>query len=389
MAKLYFEDLINLEYKYIFDYFDIPLSFIGKINNKNYLFYYIDEITFFVVELTFFLAKELSKHKNLTYFFSEVIDEEKLNIVSLDYDNESVNYLTPDSLKNDLVYYLPQSDSKIDYDYNRNKEIEPDYDLTSELEFPLESKDVTVRVTDANDSSIYKVSTIEKVTRFISKSFETIKGDTLSKEELFLEPYAPGSFKIKFLIKQNEFDLFEGEEISLSYLIDILRELNYSGKDYLNLDLVKDEKNIELIEFTNDIYNELKDEQISLQFYKDEIEDDNYLTKLSPNPITDNNISVFTEAIEEYKKTKIEVKNETVSTKFVTGSVIYNRATILVNQERLKVKFDKELFKKIKDGDIKLILDKHIEVNLKIETEKDSKDDIINTKYTIMKYRYI
>lgn len=389
MSKLNFENLINLEYKYIFDYFDMPLSFIGKINNKNYLFYYIDETTFFIVELTFSLTKELSKYKNLTYFFSEVIEEDDLKIVSLDYNNEAITYLTSDNLKEDLSYYLPKSGSIIDYDYYENKEIESDYDLTSKLEFPIESKDITIRITDTDNSSIYKVSTIEKITKFISKSFETIKSNTISKEELFLEPYAPGSFKIKFLVRQNEIDLFDWEEVSFSSLLNIVMELNYSGKESLNLDIVKDEKNIELIEYTNDIYNELKNEQISLQFYKKEVGNNNYLTKLSPNPITDNNMSVFTEAIDKYKATNTEVTIENIHTKFVTGSVIYNQATILVNQERIRVKFDKDLFKKIKEGEIRLILDNQLEVNLKIETEKDSNGEVISKKHTIMRYRYI
>ena len=36
-----YKELVNMEYKLIFDYYDQPLSFVAKIGSIDYLFYYI------------------------------------------------------------------------------------------------------------------------------------------------------------------------------------------------------------------------------------------------------------------------------------------------------------------------------------------------------------
>ena len=86
MGKLSYNNLLNLDYKYIFDYYDRPLSFIGFLNSKNYLFHYIDEDVFFVTELTLKLANKLSRSKNLTKFYSDILDFGLIKIIHFNHE---------------------------------------------------------------------------------------------------------------------------------------------------------------------------------------------------------------------------------------------------------------------------------------------------------------
>ena len=57
-------DIESIEYLYIFDYYDFPLSFITKkINGKYYFFYYLDFETYFVKALSI---------KDINLIFSDI-----------------------------------------------------------------------------------------------------------------------------------------------------------------------------------------------------------------------------------------------------------------------------------------------------------------------------
>lgn len=389
MGKLSYNNLLNLDYKYIFDYYDRPLSFIGFLNSKNYLFHYIDEDVFFVTELTLKLANKLSRSKNLTKFYSDILDFGLIKIIHFNHEAKRAEYIKIDDADFDVLQFLPKSNNIIDYDYYEKVDISQNYNLADRLNFPFETRDLTVRVLDQRNSSTFRLSTIEKITSYIRDSFNILKENVQTTEDIFVKPYTVGSFKMNFVIS-SELSLFE-EKISFSPVLDILQELNLEGNRHLDLDIINEEENVKLIESISRVYEELKNENVSMEFYRSKSNSSNdFLTKLSPTPIVNNNIDVLMKEIDQQNKLKLKTEFQKVEiSRFVTGSLLYNTATIAYENRNQKIRFEKDLFKKIKNGTVSLNLDKQVSVELKIESSLNSIGEMISKKYIVQTFQYL
>lgn len=66
IKHLTYDDLSNLQYRLIFDYYDQPLSFIAQIKSSNYLFYFISDKEWFITEVNQDIIDRLNHLKNLT-----------------------------------------------------------------------------------------------------------------------------------------------------------------------------------------------------------------------------------------------------------------------------------------------------------------------------------
>lgn len=136
IENLTLENMINLEYKFIFDYYDKPLSFIGCVNQTNYLFYFINDNSYFVAKLTKKDVEVLSELKNFKNFLSYLIKEMKLNVLTIDFKNKLINCSSiDDSLSAD---YLPETKELIQFDFNEKIEIAKDYKFENKLTFATE-----------------------------------------------------------------------------------------------------------------------------------------------------------------------------------------------------------------------------------------------------------
>lgn len=389
MDKLSYNNLLNLEYKYIFDYYDTPLSFIGYINKKNYLFYFIEDDKFFITELTLKTATRLSQEKNLTRFYSFLLEKDLIKIITLNHDDKKIQYSNIEDEDFDVIHFLPKSDREIDYDYFSKNDIHQSFDLLTNLEFPFETRDITIRLIDQQNSSTMKLSVIESITEYMRNSFNVLKDSFQSVEDIYLKPYTEGSFKMNFIISSDN-SLFSGDA-TFSPVLDILQEVNLNENRELNFNIVEDDADIKLLENVSKVYEEMKKDSITVEFYGNKINSEpDLLTKLSPSPVVDNNIAMLEKAISE--KNKVNIQDETKkidATRFVTGSILYNTATIELYGKNQKIKFEKDLFKQIKARTASLNLDKQVSVDLTIKTSTSPSGEVISQKFIVDSYRYI
>lgn len=391
MNKLSFKEIMNLDYKFIFDYFDVPLSFIGESKKRNYLFYYIDDETFFVSELKKRDVIQLDNTKNLKKFMEYLIEIEKLKIMKFDFSEDRVEYISIEQADFDFKKYLPKSNKVIDYDYNLNIEIPKEYSFSRHLKFLLETENMTVRITDQFNSEIYNIEVIENVMKYVKKSFDTVKNaaQTLGEvinQDLMMSPNTVGSFKINFLMS-DESNLLD-DKIDFFPILNVIDEVTVQNRQ-LNLDIIDDEVGVELINNVREFYDTVKKESIAIEFYENKNSGEQ-LARLSSNSFIDNNLNVFKDKIKE--KEQLTVTFEEIKLKnsrFITGSVIYNSVKIDVDGVTKKAKFQTDLFKRIKNKTQHLSLDKPIELDLIIETSKDLQENLVKEILIIDNFKYL
>lgn len=390
MNRMSYKEIININYKLIFEYFDTPLSFIGESKKRNYLFYYINDETFFVSELRKKDVGQLNIQKNLTDFMSYLVDENKVNIVKFDFSNDTVAYQSLDDATFEVEKYLPSSKKVIDYDYNLEIEIPFEFDYLSTLNFPLETDNMTVRIADEFNSHVYSFDLIENVMSYVKKSFDSVKSAASTagqviNQDLMMSPPTEGSFKINFLTSNNNGLL--DDKIDFFPILNTINEVTVESRE-LNLEIINDKVGIELIENINELYNFAKDKGVVVEFYENPMSD-NQLAKISSNGILENNLRVFKDEILEKEKLVVNYQNlEIAETRFVSGSILYNSVKIEKEGSAVKAKFEPSLFKKIKRKTQHLTLDQSIHVELIIETTVDAKQDVVTETLIITSFWY-
>lgn len=388
MNKLSFKELMNIEYKYIFEYFDSPLSFIATSKRRNYLFYYIDDTSFFIAELIKNDISTLNETKNLKEFMKYLADLDKIKVVTFDFTSDQVSYLSLDEVTFDFENYFPTSDKIVDYDYNLEQDIPFNYDYADELDFPLETEDITVRISDNSNSQVYSFDVVESVMRYVKKSFDAVKiaAQNLNTQNLLMSPYTEGSFKVNFLISEDD-NLLESK-IDFSPILNAIDEVTVDNRE-LSLDLIDEELGIELVENINELYSVVKQEGVSIGFYENK-ESSVELAKIYTNNILENNLSVFTDKISE-KNSLTTTQTEIVvpNSRFITGSLIYNSVMIEIEGITERAKFETKLFKRIKDKTQHLNLNQSITLDLTVETSIDSQGNIVKKKNIINNFRYL
>lgn len=133
-SLLTYGELTNLEYRVIFDYYDCPLSFIAYINSRNYLFYLLDDENYFIAELIRKDVELLSIHKDLTVFFNQLVKEDRMELITFDYKNETVTWT--DLLNREACAYFPKGSNIIETDFAApGVDIAADYRFEDRLEF--------------------------------------------------------------------------------------------------------------------------------------------------------------------------------------------------------------------------------------------------------------
>lgn len=132
MKELVYNDFVKIDLKLSFAYYDQDLAFIADIKDEDYLFYLIDDYTYFMVLVDAKVAKRLNELKDLTALFKELGQANKINVLLLDPDAETVD-IEPLNKHEDLRKYLPKTNKKITFDYCNEVEIKPDTDLVKLL----------------------------------------------------------------------------------------------------------------------------------------------------------------------------------------------------------------------------------------------------------------
>lgn len=132
MKELVYNDFVKIDLKLSFAYYDQDLAFIANIKDEDYLFYLIDDYTYFMVLVDAKVAKRLNELKDLTALFKELGQANKINVLLLDPDAETVD-IEPLNKHEDLRKYLPKTNKRITFDYCNEVEIKPDTNLVKLL----------------------------------------------------------------------------------------------------------------------------------------------------------------------------------------------------------------------------------------------------------------
>lgn len=391
MNKLSFNEITNIDYKFIFEYFDSPLSFIGESKGRNYLFYYIDDDSFFISELRKNDIKKLTEFKNLTLFIAYLIELEKLQLIKFNFEQDIIEYIKLEQADFEFEKFLPTSNRIIDFDYHLGIEISKEFDFSEILSFPLETENMTIRITDATNSHVYSYELIENVMVYVKRSFEVIKESLeltgkIIGQELMMKPHTNGSFRVNFLVSEDK-SMFDNN-IDFYPILNMIDEVTTDNRE-LNFELINEKEGIALIENIDNLFKVIKKEGVIIEFY-DEENSDKKLAKLSSNDLVKNNLQVYQDKISDLNKLTITKETSKLTkSKFKTGSIIYNSVKIDVEGETVKAKFDKELFKKIKNSTEHLTLDKDIEADLITEILKDANQNVLKRNIVITNFKYL
>lgn len=134
-----YEELVNIEYKLIFDYYDQPLSFVAKVGSADYLLYFISNDKYFLTKIDADVATKLNDFKNLTKLYKYLKQSDKIKVVTFDFTNKKLKYIPLSSFSN-AEKHLPKTGDDIDFDFQNEIEINSNTNLLKYIDLPIESK---------------------------------------------------------------------------------------------------------------------------------------------------------------------------------------------------------------------------------------------------------
>ena len=128
MIEPTYEELVNMEYKLIFDYYDKPLSFVAEVAGKNYLFFFISDDQWFITLVDQDVANKLNDYKDLKPLYKYLYKHNKVELLIFDFDNNAVSYTAAKDFGK-YKFYLPDVSGKIYFDYEHEVMITARTDL--------------------------------------------------------------------------------------------------------------------------------------------------------------------------------------------------------------------------------------------------------------------
>lgn len=205
--EINYEELLDFNYEYIFDFYDIPLFFILRDKNeKLYLNYMIDEINDYEIKWFFSrisrleLDNLLNKSIGVKKFLNKLINLNRMKYLYVDNAKKSLDF---ENVNISLIDELPIDDFYVEYDYLNNKEIEINQNYNSS------SNEFDLILRDEQDSHSIKVDILTKTLESFQELFKSVnKGIT----NLKVEAIYPSSFGIRLI---GEDDLFETSKNTL------------------------------------------------------------------------------------------------------------------------------------------------------------------------------
>ncbi|MES5937716.1 hypothetical protein [Mammaliicoccus lentus] len=205
--EINYEELLDFNYEYIFDFYDIPLFFILRDKNeKLYLNYMIDEINDYEIKWFFSrisrleLDNLLNKSIGVKKFLNKLINLNRMKYLYVDNAKKTLDF---ENVNISLIDELPIDDFYVEYDYLNNKEIEINQNYNSS------SNEFDLILRDEQDSHSIKVDILTKTLESFQELFKSVnKGIT----NLKVEAIYPSSFGIRLI---GEDDLFETSKNTL------------------------------------------------------------------------------------------------------------------------------------------------------------------------------
>lgn len=386
-------DIESIEYLYIFDYYDFPLSFITKkINGKYYFFYYLDFETYFVKALSIkdinLIFSDISTRSLLENFYNQedffVLYKNKNN--QYDFNNISVFEIENNIRATD---YFPENDSKFQQDFITNRDFETlCREYTSIFSDLFDNKELTVKLVDRYNSHSASANIVIKTINLLNTFMDSLKlhlneSNIFTNENMVLKPFTPGSFNINFeLVKSPEVSFFENDaQIYFDDFIVFIDSLNSENVNEVYEDLIFEDAKI--VKELGEYYSLIKANDISVSIENNH----NKLSEITVNEQTDNFINSL-----QSLTNKLTNSTEIVETFNFEGTVesasnARNHITVRTISGSIKAKFSKAIFNDIKKLNRTVSISSIIQGQWIKRTYLDGDENIIDTKYEIVEFR--
>lgn len=369
-----FEELVNFKYKYIFEYYDMPLFFILESpSNELYLNYMIDEIDnniykwFFSRITKFELNDLLNQNIGVKYFLLQLINEKRMNYL---ITNNSIEELDFKLVKEIKIKELPIEDYTVEYDFVRNKTIEE-----KESNIKIKSNEFDLVFRDENNSHLIEANVLVNILGKVQNLYTTVSQgfSTLKVEAIY-----PSSFGMKLVGEDNLINTPEKTLESILTLFKNVKELDFDKiEENLNIDKLYD---LQAINKAKQLVKEVNKYNISLEIKPQKDDDHKYFIGKS-DKIKFEELKSFIERINPEKNTVITVRGTLNSI-----NMNYNKFTIIDDENN---KFSGKIDGKLK----KDITNKHFVIPARIEADLDklekydAKENRYVTKYIMKNYR--
>lgn len=384
----------DIDYLFIFDYYDYPLSFITKKINDEYCFFYF-------IDFGTYLFKPLSL-KDIILIFSDIPTKHLLNEF---LNDNSFQVIEQDNEKNNLILksineyeleknlkindYFPSDDSKFESDFISGRTFSR---LTNSYEeyFPdlFKNKDLTIKLIDSDNSHSSNpdtvISAIKLVKTFIDGHKEHLKDDlNYPNEILQITPFSPGSFNINFELSHPEkTTLFEYyDEINFDEFILFFDSIGHVSPEVLYEDFIYENKDI--VKATEEFYQDIKKSNVKIELLNNK---KTKFSTLSHNEKTDEYFEKFASFASKTDVAKTLEEVFKFKGTVASASKIRNHITLELIGSVIKARFSKELFSEIKKQEKIVSVSKEMSGKYKKITSLDSEDNEIGVKYEIFDF---
>lgn len=395
MFKINYNQIVNMEYKVIFEYFDKPLSFISEVENRNYFFHFLDDSIYFIAELHKQDINYLNDVKDVFSFINHLLDNEDLFILEINDSSVEYHYINDYQISNEftLETFVLDEEFPLEYDYKNKTPILNETNLFNYLEFPLENESITVRIINNENENIdeFNFNIIDKTLSTINTSFNKMK-KRFNNSDAKLVVSAPqrGSFKIDFKIPEST-NLLDENDLNFFPIINIMNEINVDDRDP-DFSILRDEIYSDLTKQTDNLYNAIVDENVSvniISYNHAENTDSTVLASISPNVTIKSNLTSFKNKLEEINTLEPIVEHMYVeNAQLLSASKLRNIGILkLHNNEKIKVKFDSDLFRRMKEDEVELNLTT-LNADITKEYTINSEQEISGLSYTITNIAY-
>ncbi|WP_413531467.1 hypothetical protein [Carnobacterium maltaromaticum] len=346
--KLTLKQLNDIEYLFIFEYFDQPLFFVAKSNRHAYLFFYFDEGKYLYSPLEIADIDLLMTNESNRSILNRLISYGTLDVLHV---SDTVEYYSISDYEEkfglNIEDLLPKEKFNRKFDYQNNLsivELAKQYqDIIQDL---LPAKNISLRLVDENDSSVLPVDDILKTIDLMKKYIKATKKQLGNKEvfsnaELKLNAFSPGSFIVEFVIDEGS-SLFDDQELTFETLINTVEALNDDG-DYVDDNLSED-----VLDAIQEYYNYMKVNKLTTEFIVKEKKITN-ITKKSV--IFEDNIMKMKDKIKSKNIPREEEERLKVDGELLSASLVRNSFTIKTVQGKYSGKFDANLLKSFKENE--------------------------------------
>ncbi len=380
MNNLVFSDM---EYIFIFDYYDTPLFFISQSRQDSnyYLFYSIDDDAYFYSELSASDIDYLFSNPNGYDVLHYLKKKSKLNFVVVNNNSFDVNSLEEyaNFFNEDITEVFPLEKYPIEFDFLHKLDFE-DIRINYKSYFPnvYANDQLTLRIKDKENSSSLNIDIVSSALEFIRSTWQDLSNryaEFGAEKKLLMSAPTRGSLRLDFELEKDQQTGLFTNEASFSELIDFVDNLTYVPM-YNEEELLNERK---LIEETVKLYKVIEENDLSIDLISNQVK----LGNIKKSEKIKRNLDVMLSKVNN----QIEKRNTLTEEIEVNGEVLaanksknYFKIRSLA-QGDISGTFERNLFKKIKTSEVQITISKSIHAQITKEQTTD-----IDTNETKIKY---